>query len=286
MDRNNNGSQKVGVYVDVSNIAQNGGYGMHYDVLREFACRNNGTAMRLNAYVAFDEDEAKHNPDYRKKAYNFHSVLRDFGYKVIVKTVRWYTDESGHVYGKANADLDMAVDALLQSERLDYVLLVTGDGDFGKVVNALQNNGCRVEVLAFKNVSHLLKREADVFTSGYLVPYLLPIDVDNEMPNGMPKKDDKPWGGAGSRVRGICYSFNHDKGYGFMRYMKTVSSGLWITDSRKNDSPYGTCFVHYTKLQDEIDLNVLPTRDRVFEFDIIDSDKGLQAVNVKLVYHY
>ena len=26
------GHQKVGVYVDVSNIAQNGGYGMHYDV--------------------------------------------------------------------------------------------------------------------------------------------------------------------------------------------------------------------------------------------------------------
>lgn len=53
------GHLKVGVYVDVSNIAQNGGFGMQYDVLREFACRNNGVAIRLNAYVAYDEDMAK-----------------------------------------------------------------------------------------------------------------------------------------------------------------------------------------------------------------------------------
>ena len=57
MDRHEN--LKVGVYVDVSNIAQNGGYGMHYDVLREFACRNHGIALRLNAYVAFDAERAK-----------------------------------------------------------------------------------------------------------------------------------------------------------------------------------------------------------------------------------
>ena len=30
MDKN--GELKVGVYVDVSNIAQNGGFGMHYDI--------------------------------------------------------------------------------------------------------------------------------------------------------------------------------------------------------------------------------------------------------------
>jgi hypothetical protein len=32
---------KVGVYVDVANIAYNGGFGMRYEVLREFAMRNN-----------------------------------------------------------------------------------------------------------------------------------------------------------------------------------------------------------------------------------------------------
>ena len=67
--------QRIGVYVDVSNIAQNGGYGMQYDILRRFACRNHGVAVRLNVYVAYDEAQAKNNIDYRQKSLSFHSVL-------------------------------------------------------------------------------------------------------------------------------------------------------------------------------------------------------------------
>jgi uncharacterized LabA/DUF88 family protein len=268
-----NGQIKVGVYVDVSNIAQNGGYGMQYDVLREFACRNNGTAIRLNAYVAYDEEMAKNNYDYKTKSANFHSVLRDFGYKVIVKTVRWFTDEHGNRYGKSNADLDMAVDALMQSERLEYVLIVSGDGDFVQVVRALQNKGCRVEVLAFNNVAHDLKTEADVYTSGYIVPNLTPIELHDKT--------------NGKRiVRGVCYSYNHEKGYGFMRFMKDMSGGLWITDSRKRESPYGTAFVHNTQFPESVDIKHLPNRDMMFEFELREVEgKGLQAEQVKLLEH-
>ena len=88
----------------------------------------------------------------------------------------WYVDETGSRYGKANADLDMAVDALLQSENLDKVLFATGDGDFVQVVKALQNKGCRVEAVAFQNISSNLKREVDLFMSGYLIPNLLPLE--------------------------------------------------------------------------------------------------------------
>jgi len=266
-----NGQIKVGVYVDVSNIAQNGGYGMQYDVLREFACRNNGIAIRLNAYVAYDEEMAKNNYDYKVKSANFHSVLRDFGYKVIVKTVKWYTDEQGNRYGKSNADLDMAVDALMQSERLEYVLIVSGDGDFVQVVRALQNKGCRVEVLAFNNVAHELKTEADVYTSGYIVPNLTPIELHDKT--------------NGKRiVRGVCYSYNHEKGYGFMRFMKDLSGGLWITDSRKRESPYGTAFVHNTQFPESVDIKHLPNRDMMFEFELREVEgKGLQAEHVKLL---
>ena len=267
------GQLKVGVYVDVSNIAMNGGYGMQYDVLREFACRNNGVAIRLNAYVAYDEEMAKKHPDYKSKAENFHSILRDFGYKVIVKTVKWFTDEQGNRYGKSNADLDMAVDALMQSERLDYVLFVSGDGDFVQVVRALQNKGCRVEVLAFKNVSHDLKNEADVFTSGYLVPDLVPIELHE------PNENKKI-------VRGVCYSFFPDKGFGFMRFMKVLSGGLWITDSRKSESPYDTAFVHSSHFPDKVDLSRLPNREMIFEFELKKvKDKGWQAGNIKLIEH-
>ena len=271
------GQIKVGVYVDVQNIAMNGGFGMQYDVLREFACRNNGVAVRLNAYVAYDEEMARINQEYKKKQDRFHSSLRDFGYKVIAKIVRWFHDEQGNKYGKANADLDMAVDTLMQSERLDYVLMVTGDGDFIQVVRALQNKGCRVEVLAFNNVSHALRNEADLFTSGYLVPELLPIEYNY-------RNSDK------KIVRGVCYSFHPEngyKGYGFMRFMKDISGGLWITDSRKSESPYDTAFFHSSQLPDNIDISTLPNREQIFEFELKKGkEKGWQTDNIKSVYHY
>lgn len=262
---------KVGVYVDVSNVAQNGGFGMQYDVLRRFACRNYGIAMRLNAYVAYNEEMAEQNEEYRLKNESFHSILRDFGFKVIVKPVRFFYDEHGNRYGKSNADLDMAVDALTQSERLDYVLIVSGDGDFVQVIRALQNKGCRVEVLAFENVAHILRKEADVFTSGYLVPELVPI------------KNNK----KNQRVRGICYSYYVKKGYGFMRYINKLSGGLWITDSRESESPFATAFVHKSNFPDNIKLNQLPNRRQIFEFDLVEhKDKGYQAENIKLIYEY
>ncbi|MBN2460634.1 MAG: NYN domain-containing protein [Candidatus Cloacimonetes bacterium] len=273
MDKN--GRMKVGVYVDVSNIAQNGGFGMQYDVLREFACRDNGVAIRLNAYVAYDDEMARKNIEYKMKSENFHSILRDFGYKVIVKKVRWFEDEQGNRYGKANADLDMAVDALLQSERLDYVLLVSGDGDFIQVVRALQNKGCRVEILAFKNVSHLLRNEADIFTSGYLVPNLLLTEHGAE--NNTKKRV----------VRGVCYAFYPEKNFGFMRFMKELSGQLWITDSRKEESPYGTAFAHSSQFPENMDISSLPSRDHIFEFELKEvKNKGWQAENIKMIHEY
>ncbi len=165
---------RVGVYIDVANLTRNGGYGMRYEVLREFACRGNAEPVRLNAYVSYDADRAETDLAYREAQQGFYSLLRDFGYKVIQKNVKWYVDENGTRFGKANADLDLAVDALLQSENIDRVLLATGDGDFVQVVRALQNRGCRVEVVAFENVSADLRREADLFMAGYLIPNLLP----------------------------------------------------------------------------------------------------------------
>ena len=46
---------KVGVFVDAENIKFNGGYQLKYDVLRRFAARDNGTLLRLNTYLAFDQ---------------------------------------------------------------------------------------------------------------------------------------------------------------------------------------------------------------------------------------
>jgi uncharacterized LabA/DUF88 family protein len=225
-------NSKVGVYIDAQNISMNGGFGMQFDVLREFACREGAQAIRLNAYVSYDSEWAKTDEPYKTKVNEFYFKLRDLGYKVIQKHVKWYTDDTGNRYGKANADLDMAVDALLQSDNLDRILLATGDGDFIQVIRALQNKGCRIEVVAFNNVSSELRNEADMFMSGYLIPDLLPI-AEN-------RKAKKTWGELGYRVRGHCYSYRQKEKYGFMRFMKSIGPNLWITDARNSDSPYGT----------------------------------------------
>lgn len=266
---------RVGVYVDVANINRNGGFGMGYEILREFACRDQAEAMRLNAYVSYDAEKARRDSYYRNRTNSFYSVLRDFGYKVIQKEVKWFTDEDGNRVAKANADLDLAVDALLQSENLDRVLLVTGDGDFVQVVRALQNKGCRVEVVAFKNVSNELRREADLFLSGYLIPNLLPIEVSGS--------EDNQWGELNQRVRGICYYHKND--FGFMRYLKHLDSHLWITDPKHPDSPYGTVWFHDSTLPSGFTPNDLPNRRYIFEFKLAraENDKGLRALDIELL---
>jgi uncharacterized LabA/DUF88 family protein len=272
-----NSTTRVGVYVDVANINRNGGYGMGYEVLREFACRDDAEALRLNAYVSYDAEKARRDSYYFHRTNSFYSVLRDFGYKVIQKEVKWFVDEDGNRVAKANADLDLAVDALLQSENLDRVLLVTGDGDFVQVVRALQNRGCRVEVVAFRNVSAELRREADLFMSGYLIPDLLPIEKDD---------DENLWGGIDHRVRGICYY--HKADFGFMRFLKRIDGNLWVTDAKHPDSPYGTAWFHDSSLPVGSNGPVaqdLPSRKYVFEFKLVraEQDKGLRAVDVQIV---
>ena len=249
---------KIGVYVDVANMMRNGGYGMQYDVLRQFACRDGGQAIRLNAYVSYDRERGREDYGYREKTFNYFAVLREFGYKVIQKDMRWYEDEEGNRYSKANYDLHMAVDMLLQSENLDQVMLVTGDGDFTQVVRALQNKGCRVEVLAFENVSSELRREADMFINGHLIPNLV-------------RGGGEPWGEIGSRVRGYCYHHDDNKGFGFMRYLAEASPGLWVTDTRNENSPYRTAFFHDSQLPEDFNVMDLPSRQIVFEFTLSDS---------------
>ncbi|MCP4657884.1 MAG: NYN domain-containing protein [bacterium] len=269
---------RVGVYGDVANMYRNGGQRMQYDVLREFACRGPSEPVRLNAYVTYDVDRAGRDPTYREGTEAFHSKLRDYGYKVIVKEVRWYRDDSGNRYGKADADLDLAVDALLQSEKLDRVLIASGDGDFVNVVRALQNRGCRVEIVGLDNTSSDLRQEADLFISGFLIPNLIPIT------RGVPGKR-LDWGEVGSRVRGWSYWHELERGFGYMRFLKEIRPGLWFTDARHPDSPYETAYFRDSILPDSVRPGELPSRNHIFEFELAASDRaeGLQATDIELV---
>jgi uncharacterized LabA/DUF88 family protein/cold shock CspA family protein len=252
---------RIGVYVDTENITRNGGRGLRYDVLREFACRDGADALRLNSYTSFDAERAQTDEDYKRNVRSFQAALRDFGYKVIVKRVKWYINDDGRRTGKADSDLDMAVDALLEARNIDRVLLATGDGDFAKVARALQNMGCRVEVVAFDNVSGELRREADLYVSGYLIPGLLPGETRGP-----------EWGEEGSRVRGLCHWYDSLKGYGFIRYLRFFTGPLWVTDTKRQDSPYGSTFVHSSELQRAgVNTAELPSRDVILEFTLLPS---------------
>jgi uncharacterized LabA/DUF88 family protein len=269
---------RVGVFVDAENVRYNGGYQMRYDVLRRFAAREGGCLQRLNTYQAVDEERAKEDMDYRKKSRSYQQMVRDFGWKIFVKPVRRYTDEAGNVTTKANADLDMAVEAMLQADKLDQVLLVTGDGDFIQVVTALQNMGCRVELIGFRNVSGDLKKAVDTFYSGFLIPDLLPVSYE-------PRNE---WGTAGSCVRGVCTKWFGDKGYGFLRFINQISPNLWITDPRDPLSPYTSVFCHVNELADDVTEDMLMNRDTILEFYLQASeqkDNGLVANNVRLAFN-
>jgi uncharacterized LabA/DUF88 family protein len=269
---------RVGVFVDAENVRYNGGYQMRYDVLRRFAAREGGSLQRLNTYQAVDEERAKEDLDYRKKTRAYQQMVRDFGWKIFVKPVRRYTDEAGNVTTKANADLDMAVEAMLQADKLDQVLLVTGDGDFIQVVTALQNMGCRVELVGFRNVSGDLKKAVDTFYSGFLIPDLLPVSYE-------PRNE---WGTAGSCVRGVCTKWFGDKGYGFLRFINQLSPNLWITDPRDPLSPYNSVFCHVNELADDVTEDLLMNRDTILEFYLQASeqkDNGLVANNVRLAFN-
>ncbi|HOQ03770.1 MAG TPA: NYN domain-containing protein [Anaerohalosphaeraceae bacterium] len=267
-------SLKVGVYVDAAYVYKNGGRGMQYNILREFACREGAQVIRLNAYVSFDADRAHEDAVFGANARKFHSFLRDLGYKVIIKEVKWFVDdETGERFGKANADMDLATDLLIQSEQLDKIVLVSGDGDFVKVVNAAQNRGCRVEVIGFDNVSGRLKEEADQYFSGYMIPNLLPTNTEI------------PWGQIGSVVRGTCSYFNKEKGFGYLRYLKEISPYLWITDIQRSGSPYGMAYFRAGSLQNAAGVE-LPSYNHIFEFELLPPQRDDQlpvANNVRLV---
>lgn len=256
-----------------------GGQRLQYDVLREFACRDGAEPSRLNAYVTFDVDRAHRDPVYRDGATNFHAKLRDYGYKVVLKEVRSTEEEtaSAPALGGVGAQLELGIDALMAADRLDRAVIASGDPDMTRLVEALQSRGCRTEVVSLENASVDLRQAADFYISGFMIPNMVPID------NRQPKRQD--WGEPGSRVRGQCYWYEPERGFGYMRFLRSIEPGLWITDARNPDSPYDTAFFPVAQLPQSVRPAVLPSRNYIFEFELAPSERGegMQAVDIDAV---
>lgn len=189
-------SLNVGVFVDVSNLfysAKSAGVEVNYCRLLEHA-RAGRDLIRACAYTGVDPD----NPNQRR----FIDFLRSNGYKVISKDIHKY--EGGRI--KANLDIEMAVDIMLLSENLDVVVLISGDGDFVRLVEAVQMKGVRCEVISFGiSTSNELIECADCFMEISTLP-----GIFRNAPSGpgvLAHRENGLANGGNGEVRGV-FSYN------------------------------------------------------------------------------
>jgi uncharacterized LabA/DUF88 family protein len=90
------------------------------------------------------------------------------GFALKTKPAREFTDREGRKRWRGDMHVEMAVDLMELSPRLDHVVLFSGDGDFGPLVEAVQRKGVRVSVVSTIRSSppmaaDELRRQADVF---------------------------------------------------------------------------------------------------------------------------
>lgn len=91
----------------------------------------------------------------------FFEALTQSGIELKIKDVQEFA--SGEK--KADWDVGMTVDAISVSQRVDVVVLATGDGDFVPLVEYLKSHGVICEVVAFSQSTNARLKEV---TDGFL----------------------------------------------------------------------------------------------------------------------
>jgi len=157
-------TDKIALFIDGANLhATMKALGFEIDyrsLLKEFKSR--GTLLRAFYYTAIVEDQE----------YSSIRPLIDFldynGYSVVTKATKEFIDATGRRKVKANMDIELAVDAMELAERIDQMVLFSGDGDFRSLVAAMQRRGVHVTVVSTLAsqpplVADELRRQADAF---------------------------------------------------------------------------------------------------------------------------
>lgn len=146
--------QRVGVFIDTSNLYHSAknlykkkvNFGQ---VLKDAVADRK--LVRATAYVITSEggDEK-----------NFFDALTKLGIETKTKELQVFAGGAK----KGDWDVGITVDVIKMSQRLDAVVLVTGDGDYVPLVEYLQAQLVQVEVVSFgKSTSMKLKEVADDF---------------------------------------------------------------------------------------------------------------------------
>lgn len=90
----------------------------------------------------------------------FFEALKEKGIELKIKDVQEFSSGAK----KADWDVGMAIDAVKLGEKVDVIILLTGDGDFVPLVEYLHGRGVIVEVMAFgESTNAQLRAVADTF---------------------------------------------------------------------------------------------------------------------------
>ena len=126
------------------------------------AFREKAVLVRAHYYTAMTEGEefSPIRPLIDFLGYN--------GFSLVTKPVKRFTDAQGHTRTKGNMDIEIAVDMLELAPNIDHAILFSGDGDFRRLVQAVQAKGVRVTVVSTLKsqppmIADELRRQADDF---------------------------------------------------------------------------------------------------------------------------
>ena len=156
--------EKVALFIDGANLyaaARALGFDIDYKRLLEVFSKE-GRLIRALYYTALIEDQE----------YSPIRPLVDWldynGYTMITKPTKEFTDSYGRRKIKGNMDIELAIDVMEMSDQLDHIVLFSGDGDFRRLVEAVQRKGVRVTVVSTVKSSppmaaDELRRQADQF---------------------------------------------------------------------------------------------------------------------------
>ena len=83
--------------------------------------------------------------DRHLKRVRFYIKIEKFGYKLVLKPVKTFYDIDGLPVRKANCDVDLTLEAVINMDSFDRAIILSGDGDFLPLYKHLEKK--RKEVL-------------------------------------------------------------------------------------------------------------------------------------------
>ena len=157
-------TERIALFIDGSNLyaaARALNFDIDYKRLLEVFSEQ-GVLVRAFYYTALIEDQE----------YSPIRPLVDWldynGFTMVTKPTKEFTDSYGRRKIKGNMDIELAIDVMEMAEHLDHIILFSGDGDFRRLVEAVQRKGLRVTVVSTVKsnppmVADELRRQCDRF---------------------------------------------------------------------------------------------------------------------------